>query len=56
VLCLMPFFMFAALTLINPDHFKALYEHPHGMMLFYGIGFLEVVAIFWMRKIINIDA
>jgi tight adherence protein B len=56
VLCLMPFFMFAALTLINPDHFKALYEHPNGMMLFYVIAFLEVVAIFWMRKIINIDA
>jgi tight adherence protein B len=56
VLCLMPFFMFAALSMINPDHFKALYEHPNGMMLFYVIAFLEVVAVFWMRKIIHIDA
>lgn len=55
VLCLMPFFMFLVLTLINPDHFKSLFEHPSGMLLFYVIGVLEVIAIFWMRKIVNID-
>lgn len=56
VLCLVPFVLFGLLTLINPDHFKTLYEHPNGMMLFYAIGILEVIAIFWMRKIVNIDA
>jgi tight adherence protein B len=56
VLCLMPFVMFVMFNFINPDHFKALYEHPNGMRLFYAIGVLEVIAIFWMRKIVNIDA
>jgi tight adherence protein B len=56
VLCLMPFVMFVMFNLINPDHFKALYENPHGIRLFYAIGILEVIAIFWMRKIVNIDA
>ena len=56
VLALTPLFMFAMFSLINPDHFKALYEHPDGMNLFYTIGILEVIAVFWMRKIVNIDA
>lgn len=55
VLCLMPFLMYMMMTWMNPDHFKALLEHPKGMMLFYGIGVLELIAIFWMQKIINID-
>lgn len=55
VLCLMPFFMFMMLTFINPEHFKVLFEHPSGMMLFYVIAVLEIIAIFWMRKIVNID-
>lgn len=55
VLCLMPFFMYMMLSFINPNHFEALYKHPNGIMLFYGIGVLEVIAIFWMRKIIHID-
>lgn len=55
VLCLIPFVMYIMLSLINPDHFKVLFEHPKGMMLFYAIGILEIVAIFWMRKIIHID-
>lgn len=56
VLCMMPFVMFAVFNLINPDHFTSVYEHPRGIWLFYVIGGLEVIAIFWMRKIINIDA
>lgn len=55
VLCLMPFFMFMMLSFINPDHFKVLFEHPNGIWLFYVIAVLEIIAIFWMRKIVNID-
>ncbi len=55
VLCLMPFIMYLAMIWINPDHFKVLFEHPNAMMVFYTIGLLELIAIFWMRKIINID-
>lgn len=55
ILCLTPFFMYLILSLINPDHFNALYAHPNGMMLFYAIAVLEIIAVFWMRKIINID-
>ena len=55
VLCSVPFFMFLMFNLIDPKHFDALYEHPDGYMLFYVVGFLEVVAIFWIRKIITID-
>jgi tight adherence protein B len=55
VLCLIPFVMFLLFNLINPHHFDALYEHPDGYKLFYVIGFLEVVAIFWIRRIITID-
>jgi len=55
VLCAIPFVMFMMFNLINPEHFDALYEHPDGYKLFYVIGILEVVAIFWIRKIITID-
>lgn len=55
VLCLIPFFMYVMLSWINPEHFKALHEHPQGIWLFYVIGILELIAIFWMRKIIRID-
>lgn len=55
VLCLMPFFMFMMLNFIDPNHFTVLYKHPHGIWLFYVIGILEIIAIFWMRKIVNID-
>ena len=55
VLCAVPFFMFLMFNLIDPKHFDALYEHPEGYKLFFVIGFLEVVAIFWIRKIITID-
>lgn len=55
VLCLTPFVMYLALNFINPDHFKAVIEHPDGMNLFYAIAILEVIAIFWMSKIVNID-
>jgi len=56
VLSLMPFVMFAMFNFIDPDLFKVVYEHPNGMMLFYVVGVLEVIAVFWMRKIVNIDA
>jgi len=55
VLCAIPFFMFLMFNLIDPQHFDALYEHPEGYKLFYVIGVLEVIAIFWIRKIITID-
>ncbi|MEE9411429.1 MAG: type II secretion system F family protein [Methylococcales bacterium] len=55
VLCLMPFLMYLAMTWLNPDYFKTVLEHPKGMMLFYAIGMFEVIAVFWMRIIINID-
>ena len=55
VLCLVPIVMFVVLTLINPDHFKALLEHPNGINLFYAIAVFELIAIFWMRLIVRID-
>ena len=55
ILCSIPFFMFLMFNLINPEHFDALYEHPDGYQLFYLIAVLEIVAIFWIRKIITID-
>lgn len=55
ILCLIPFVMFLVFNMVNPDHFNALYEHPDGYMMFYAIGALEVIAIFWIRKIITID-
>jgi len=55
VLCGIPFFMFLMFNLIDPHHFDALYEHPEGYKLFYVIGGLEMIAIFWIRKIITID-
>lgn len=55
ILCSIPFLMFLMFNLIDPHHFDALYEHPDGYKLFYIIGLLEVIAIFWIRKIITID-
>lgn len=55
ILCLTPFIMFFVLSSMNKDHFNALYQHPDGMQLFYAIGVMQIVAVIWIRKIINID-
>jgi len=55
VLCAIPFLMFLMFNLIDPHHFDALYEHPEGYKLFYVIWAMELIAIFWIRKIITID-
>lgn len=56
VLLLLPLALFAVLSLLNPEYFKPVYESPDKMMILYIFMGLELIAAFWIRIIINIDA
>ena len=56
VLLLMPLFMFAVLNMINPAYFAPVYNSPDQMMYLYVFIGLELIAAFWIRIIITIDA
>ena len=55
VLALMPFVMFGALHLLNPNFYKPIFEHPNGAVFFYILFTLELLGALWVRKIVNID-
>ncbi|MDO9423218.1 MAG: type II secretion system F family protein [Methylobacter sp.] len=56
ILLLLPMALFAILNLMGPDYFKPVYDSPDRMMYLYVFMGLELVAAFWIRLIINIDA
>ena len=56
VMLLLPLALFAVVNMISPDYFKPIYDSPDRMMYLYVFMGLELIAAFWIRIIINIDA
>lgn len=55
VLSLLPFVVFLAIAIQNPDYIKPLFDTERGNMLL-GVGLaLQVVGAFWVRKQIDFD-
>lgn len=55
VLALLPFVVFLAISLNNPDYIKPLFETERGnMLLIIGL-ILQVIGAFWVRKQIDFD-
>lgn len=54
ILCLLPIFMFFALTAVNPDYTKPLTEEPAGQHLLIAGAVLMFLGILTIRKIIQI--
>ena len=56
VMLLLPLALFGLLNLINPEYFDPVYKSNHKMIILSVFLSLELVAAFWIRMIINIDA
>ncbi len=56
VMLLLPLALFAVVSLMNPEYFKPVYDSPDRMLYLYVFMGLELIAAFWIRTIINIDA
>ncbi|MGZ5051769.1 MAG: type II secretion system F family protein [Methylobacter sp.] len=56
VMLLLPLALFGVVNVMNPDYFKPVYDSPDRMMFLYVFMSLELVATFWIRLIVNIDA
>jgi tight adherence protein B len=56
ILLLLPLALFALLNILGPDYYKPIYDSPDRMMYLYVFMGLELIAAFWIRIIINIDA
>lgn len=55
VLCLLPVVLGVAIYLVNGEYMTTLFNHPIGkMMMLLALG-LQVMGIWWMRKVIDID-
>lgn len=56
VMLLLPLALFGIVNAMNPDYFKPVYDSPDRTMFLYVFMGLELVATFWIRLIVNIDA
>jgi len=56
VMLLLPLALFGLLNLINPEYFEPVYKSSHKMVILSIFLSLELIAAFWIRIIINIDA
>jgi tight adherence protein B len=55
VLLALPAFLAAALSTINPDHMKPLFEERIGHMLIAGTIGMQIVGFFWIRRVVKIE-
>ena len=56
IMLLLPLALFAVMNLLGPEYFKPVYDSPDRMTYLYIFMGLELVAAFWIRIIITIDA
>ncbi|MGI9585044.1 MAG: type II secretion system F family protein [Acidimicrobiia bacterium] len=56
VLSLMPVFLFIFISLANPDYMKPLIENTIGLVVLAGGVIFIGIGIFWMQKIVKVDA
>jgi tight adherence protein B len=55
VLMALPAFLAVALTFINPDHMKLLFENRMGQMMILASLLMQTVGFFWIRQVIKIE-
>ena len=55
VLLALPAFLAVALSAINPEHMRPLFEERIGHMLIAGTIGLQVIGFFWIRRVIKIE-
>jgi tight adherence protein B len=55
ILALVPFILFAVITVTTPDYLPVLLEDPVGRKMIGGGFILGVVGIYWIRRIIRIE-
>jgi tight adherence protein B len=56
IMVLLPFVVFLAGNILNPDYFKLVYESENKMNFLYAFLGLEFTAAVWIRMVIAIDA
>jgi tight adherence protein B len=56
IMVLLPFVVFLAGNILNPDYFKLVYESENKMSFLYAFLGLEFTAAVWIRMVIAIDA
>jgi tight adherence protein B len=55
ILTLVPIILFGVLWVTTPEYLPPLLESPAGQKMLIFAGFMMVLAVFWMRRIIRID-
>lgn len=55
ILTLVPIILFGVLWITTPEYLPPLLESPTGQNMLIFAGFMMVLAVFWMRRIIRID-
>jgi len=55
ILTLTPIVLFGIIWVTSPSYLPVLLNHPLGQKLMLFAGFLGVVGVLWMRKIIRIE-
>jgi len=55
ILALIPFFLFALITITTPDYLPVMLEHETGQKMIMAGGGLGIIGIYWIRKIIRVD-
>jgi tight adherence protein B len=55
ILGLVPFVLFALISIIQPDYLPGLMDDPDGRKLLVYAGFASFAGILWIRRIIRID-
>ena len=55
ILALIPFGLFALITISSPDYLPVMLEHETGQKMIMGGAGLGIIGIFWIRKIIRVD-
>ena len=51
----LPAFLALALTFINPDHMKLLFEDKMGQMMIAGSIVMQAIGFIWIRQVIKIE-
>lgn len=56
ILVLVPFVLFIAISVTNPGYIPMLVKDPMGINLIIASFFMMVIGVFWIRKILRVDA
>jgi tight adherence protein B len=54
ILCGLPIFVALAVTVMNPEYMSVLWSDPRGHNLLYAAGFMQIMGMLIIRKILKI--